>query len=39
MKIRDVSILGPGSFGTAIAQLISPNVDEVNLFGRNKNIY
>lgn len=33
-----VSVIGPGSFGTAIAQLISPNVDEVNLFGRNERI-
>lgn len=33
-----VSVIGPGSFGTAIAQLISPNVDEVNLFGRNEGI-
>jgi glycerol-3-phosphate dehydrogenase (NAD(P)+) len=33
-----VSILGPGSFGTAVAQLVSQNVDEVNLFGRNNDI-
>lgn len=33
-----VSVIGPGSFGTAVAQLVSPNVDEVNLFGRNERI-
>ncbi|CEL25135.1 NAD(P)H-dependent glycerol-3-phosphate dehydrogenase [Methanobacterium formicicum] len=33
-----VSVLGPGSFGTAVAQLISQNVNEINLFGRNKDI-
>lgn len=33
-----VSILGPGSFGTAIAQLISQNVDDVNIFGRDNSI-
>lgn len=38
MKIENISVIGPGSFGTAIAQLISPNVDTVNLFGRNEGI-
>lgn len=33
-----VSIIGPGSFGTALAQLISKNTGEVYLFGRNKNV-
>lgn len=30
-----VSIIGPGSFGTALAQLISSNKHQVKLFGRN----
>ena len=34
----NISILGPGGYGTAIAQLVSQNVDEVNLFGRNNSI-
>jgi glycerol-3-phosphate dehydrogenase (NAD(P)+) len=38
MKIENVSVIGPGSFGTAVAQLISQNVDEINLFGRNNGI-
>lgn len=33
-----VSIIGPGSFGTALAQLISKNTEEVYLFGRNKDV-
>lgn len=35
---NNVSIIGPGSFGTALAQLISANDYEVNLFGRNDSI-
>lgn len=38
MKIENVSIIGPGSFGTAIAQIISTNTEEVNIFGRNKTV-
>lgn len=38
MKIENVSVIGPGSFGTAIAQLVSPNVKTLNLFGRNDGI-
>jgi len=34
----NVSIIGPGSFGTALAQLISENTDEVYLFGRNTDV-
>lgn len=34
----NISVLGPGSFGTAIAQCMSPNVEEVHLIGRNKKI-
>lgn len=37
MKMK-VSIIGPGSFGTALAQLISLNAHEINLFGRNTSI-
>lgn len=33
-----VSIIGPGSFGTAISKIISRNVDEVYLFGRNRDV-
>jgi len=31
-----ISIIGSGSFGTSIAQLISNNASKVNLLGRNK---
>ncbi|CDG65199.1 Glycerol-3-phosphate dehydrogenase [NAD(P)+] [Methanobacterium sp. MB1] len=33
-----VSIIGPGSFGTALAQITSKNTEEVYLFGRNRNV-
>jgi glycerol-3-phosphate dehydrogenase (NAD(P)+) len=32
------AIIGPGSYGTALAQAISPNVSNVYLFGRNEGI-
>jgi len=32
------AIIGPGSFGTALAQAISHNVSNVYLFGRNEGI-
>lgn len=34
----NVSVIGPGSFGTALAQVISGNADEIYLFGRDKSI-
>lgn len=33
-----VSIIGPGNFGTALAQVISRNNDEILLFGRNPHL-
>ena len=33
-----VAVVGPGSFGTALAQAISRNVSHVYLFGRNEEI-
>jgi glycerol-3-phosphate dehydrogenase (NAD(P)+) len=32
------AVIGPGSFGTALAQAISRNVSHVYLFGRNEEI-
>jgi len=33
-----VSVIGAGSFGTSIAQVISSNINTVNLFARNKDV-
>ncbi len=38
MTFKNVAILGSGSFGTAIAKLISPNVDEVLVIGRDPDV-
>lgn len=35
MRFRSAAILGSGSFGTAIAKLIAPKLDEVLLIGRD----
>ena len=38
MTFKRVAILGSGSFGTAIAKLVSPNVDEVLVIGRDPEV-
>ena len=37
-RTTTAAIIGPGSFGTALAQAISRNVSDVYLFGRNEEI-
>jgi glycerol-3-phosphate dehydrogenase (NAD(P)+) len=38
MNFKSVAILGSGSFGTAIAKLLSPNVGEILIIGREEDV-
>ena len=38
MIFKSVAILGSGSFGTAIAKLLSPKVGEILIIGREEDV-
>ena len=38
MKFDSAAILGSGSFGTAIAKLLSPKLDGILLIGRDADV-